>query len=62
MWIVRAEFDHGRGYSEAVNFGVFPSEREAVEWMNGYPGDEDMLDMNVEFINTHTLPNGEPNH
>ena len=62
MWIVRAEFDHGRGYNEAVNFGMFPSEREAVEWMNDYPGDEDMLDMNVEFINAHTLPNGQPNH
>ena len=62
MWIVRAEFDHGRGYKAAVNFGMFPSEREAVEWMNDYPSDEDMLDMNVEFINAHTLPNGEPNH
>ena len=37
MWIVRGEFDEGRGCKEVVNFGLFTSENEAVTWMNGYP-------------------------
>ncbi len=62
MWIVRGEFDEGRGWKEVVNFGIFSSEEEAVTWMNNYPDDENMLDMSVECVGPHTLANGEPNH
>ena len=62
MWIVRAQFDHGRGFVEAVNFGPFSNEIEACEWIDAYPADEDMLDIECEFINSPTLPSGEPNH
>lgn len=62
MWIVRAEFDHGRGEVEHVSFGPFTSEVDASNWMDSYPDDEDMVEMNCEYLNSPTLPSGEPNH
>jgi hypothetical protein len=57
MWIVKIEETSGNLY-----FGPFNSAEEASEWMDAYPCDENVVDMDAFFLNSLVLPNGSLNH
>jgi hypothetical protein len=57
MWIVNIEETGGNLY-----FGPFNSAEEASEWMDAYPDDKNILEMDTLFINSPVLPNGSLNH
>lgn len=57
LWIVRAEMT-----DYEVHFGPFSSKEEAQTFMNDYPDDEEMMEMEGIALSPPTLPNGSPNH
>ena len=57
MWIVNIEETGGNLY-----FGPFNSAEEASEWMDAYPDDENILEMDAFFLNSPVREDGSPNH
>lgn len=62
MWLVRIVEDGTPDGRSALYFGPFQSEDEAGEWMNAYPDDENIVDMDVFFLNSPVREDGSPNH
>jgi hypothetical protein len=62
MWLVRMVSDNTINGRDNIYFGPFQKEHEAMDWMNAYPDDEDMVDMDVFWLNSPVLADGSPNH
>jgi hypothetical protein len=43
-------------------FGPFNTPEEASEWMDAYPDDENIVDMDAFFLNSPVREDGSPNH
>lgn len=61
MWLVRIVESSGEGRSDLF-FGPFQTEPDAGDWMNAYPDDENILDMEAFFLNSPVREDGSPNH
>ena len=62
MWLVRIFSDSTVNGWNNIYFGPFQTEEEAGEWMNAYPDDEDVVDMDAFFLNSPVREDGSPNH
>lgn len=62
MWLVRIVSDNTVNGRDNIYFGPFQKEYEAIDWMNAYPDDEDIVDMDVFFLNSPVREDGSPNH
>jgi hypothetical protein len=62
MWLVRIVEDKTVDGRSNFYFGPFNTPEEASEWMDAYPDDENILEMDAFFLNSPVREDGSPNH
>jgi len=58
-WIVVQEFHDAEHETACVATGPFPSQDEAVDWMDSQLENQELFDASVWFLNTPTPIEGE---
>lgn len=62
MWLVRIVEDDTADSRSDFYFGPFNTVEEASKWMDDYPDDENILEMDAFALAVPYLKDGSPNH
>jgi hypothetical protein len=62
MWLVRIAEGIEESNLSFFYYGPFDNGESAYAWMNEYPDDKNVFDMDCFFLNSPVLKDGSPNH